>query len=217
LVWACGLDNVLDSHDFHNAGNDAYITMLAIIAMLVLFSGGSTPGVLGTKLCPIFCAVDFEGGERKNRTKIDTEAGVAVLDPLSLVGVVGAQNIMDAAKKSIKTSHFIFNGDQHVHPTFTIENSMKIWRDDPTHVNRPRWNFVAGATKTFTTIPKGRDVQRISADTQIVPRGNLAPHLNNVIKSVGGQIRFSGEQPPGLLNEVKPFYDTSGFPEAKVR
>lgn len=35
------------------------ITMLALIAMLVLLSRGSTPEVSGTKLCPVFAVVEY--------------------------------------------------------------------------------------------------------------------------------------------------------------
>lgn len=72
---ACGPDYLIQCHQFHDAGNDAHITMLDMIQMLLLFVGGSSPGVLGTKNCPIYVTIDFEDGALEdtrsvhNRTK----------------------------------------------------------------------------------------------------------------------------------------------------
>ncbi|THZ05842.1 hypothetical protein D6C93_01768 [Aureobasidium pullulans] len=77
--WACGLDYLIQGHQFHNAGNDARFTVLDMIQILLLFVGGSSPGVLGTKDCPMYVTIDFEGGAVKdarsvhNRTKVTTE------------------------------------------------------------------------------------------------------------------------------------------------
>lgn len=98
--WACGLDYLIQCHQFHNAGNDAYITMPDMIQMLLLFVGGSSPGVLGTKNCPTYVTIDFEGGAVKdarsahNRTKVTTEAGMSILGALFLIGARGAQDII---------------------------------------------------------------------------------------------------------------------------
>lgn len=98
--WACGLDYLIQCHQFHNAGNDACFTVLDMIQMLLLFAGGCSPGVLGTKDCPIYVTIDFEGGAVKNarsvhnRTKVTTEAGMSILAALSLIGARGAQDII---------------------------------------------------------------------------------------------------------------------------
>lgn len=98
--WACGLDYLIQCHQFHNAGNDARFTVLDMIQMLLLFAGGCSPGVLGTKDCPMYVTIDFEGGAVKdarsvhNRTRVTTEAGMSISGALSLIGARGAQDII---------------------------------------------------------------------------------------------------------------------------
>lgn len=207
LIWACALDVFFSNRLFHCAANDAFMTLITLINLLVL-SAGDQASMTDKKDSPIILSIDFEGGRTPCGARVTTEAGFALLDPQLLIG---SMDIVRDAMRYTKSFHHLFSGRTHVHPDAVVEAKMRI-NHDRSFTNRPRWTFAFGPNPgRKQKIPKGDSEQILSADTQIVEFDTLARHLRDLVDAAGSVLDGTAVGHPSLSIATKPYFDARLF------